>query len=1000
MSPPSIYELCRPRTEVLEGGIREEDFAADLSQVIQGKGPELYCNPALFFAHTHPTRGLRELFQAVVDRLTGAGSQRGSLLRLASCAGSGKTHALIGLRHILTAADSIANVSEFIQPSLLPSQPVTVAAFDGANVDTRHGSAPWGELALQLAGPAGCERLHNSDRPGATPPDAETLRAWIGERPVLILLDALPNSWQKRNPRAAGPAQEPLLAFLTQLIQAVNASPRAVLVFTLARGPDGPGVDACAEEHQPLERLVAELEPLTGRQLPSFTPSGDDEIAAVLCRRLFAWIDRSWAEEVVRAYQQIWRRHGEALPQLAGSDDRAGELRRGYPFHPDLIQTLLEKTASLENFPRLRGMLRLLSPAVGQLWREQPRAFAIHLHHLDPGHERIRSEIGIRSGQQAFLPAMQIDVSATAGEGSNALAQRLDADEFSGLEPYGSMVARTVLFHSLARPESLQGLHRWELHYSLYAPAIDPAFVDESVRLLQAESGYLDDSGTGKLRFLTTANLNQMVRLQEQQCDRLTLRQELNARIAVIFAKQRFALVPFPASPADIPDDTGGPYLAVLHWEEHRVDPSRVQVPELVVRLFQEKGDKAQLRQNRNNVVFVCADRLQVDDMLRHTRTLLALQQLQQADRFASLQRHQQVAVKERYGQAQQAVALAVQQTYQHVFYPERGPWPDVPLTHAALPVTHPSSAPGAGQRRVERVLREARKLVLAEDSPPAPNAMAAQTPLRSDGVISTQRLRQEYCRDPSLPILLGDQAFKSCLRMGLEEGLFVYREGERLEGKGLPPGILSIREDARIFLLDKALEMGVWPPPRNDPSTPGSLPFAGSGERWRELGTAPPPPPPPAVIERIECTDSIQSALTQLAQQVNRSGKGIQTLTWRMTSGDGFVPLALLNAEPGASLGVEITEGGWRRGDGGAEWNFTFRGAPEEAAILRSFLEGQWRRGGEKGLAIIYHLHYSPPLLWQDGGASWISRLASFAIRAQVATIRLGLTTVPGEQP
>ena len=45
MSPPTIYELCRPRADVLEGRIRDEDFAADLSQVLKGTAPELYKNP-------------------------------------------------------------------------------------------------------------------------------------------------------------------------------------------------------------------------------------------------------------------------------------------------------------------------------------------------------------------------------------------------------------------------------------------------------------------------------------------------------------------------------------------------------------------------------------------------------------------------------------------------------------------------------------------------------------------------------------------------------------------------------------------------------------------------------------------------------------------------------------------------------------------------------------------------------------------------------------------
>ena len=227
MSPPTIYELCRPRADVLEGRIRDEDFAADLSQVLKGTAPELYKNPGVFFANTHPTRGLRDLFLAVVDRLTSSGSQLGSILRLDTSYGGGKTHALIGLNHILTAADQIPNLAEFIDPARLPSQKVTVAAFDGENADPMNGRrmdcqgqggdilafTPWGELAVQLAGPAGYERIRNSDRLGAAPPGAETLRELIGERPVLILIDELSIYLRKIKGPAAGQAAEQLTPF-------------------------------------------------------------------------------------------------------------------------------------------------------------------------------------------------------------------------------------------------------------------------------------------------------------------------------------------------------------------------------------------------------------------------------------------------------------------------------------------------------------------------------------------------------------------------------------------------------------------------------------------------------------------------------------------------------------------------------------------------------------------------------------------------------------------
>lgn len=66
-----------------------------------------------------------------------------------------------------------------------------------------------------------------------------------------------------------------------------------------------------------------------------------------------------------------------------------------------------------------------------------------------------------------------------------------------------------------------------------------------------------------------------------------------------------------------------------------------------------------------------------------------------------------------------------------------------------------------------------------------------------------------------------------------------------------------------------------------------------------------------------IERTDNVKTALTQLAQQASSSGKAIKNLTWRMNSGDGFLPMALLKAEPGATVRVEMMEGGWSSGEG-----------------------------------------------------------------------------------
>ena len=75
MTIPTIFETCRPRADVLRGAITEADFAADLAQVIVGKGNEEYLDPGLFFANTYPTRGLKNLLANVCRRLAGAGGE-------------------------------------------------------------------------------------------------------------------------------------------------------------------------------------------------------------------------------------------------------------------------------------------------------------------------------------------------------------------------------------------------------------------------------------------------------------------------------------------------------------------------------------------------------------------------------------------------------------------------------------------------------------------------------------------------------------------------------------------------------------------------------------------------------------------------------------------------------------------------------------------------------------------------------------------------------------
>ena len=172
MAIPTIFETTEPREDVLRGGVSDADFAADLAQVVSGRGGADYADPLRFFARTYPTRGLGNLLANVGRRLTGAGGEAAAIFRLDTSYGGGKTHGLIALAHAARGMRGVADVGEFVDPALVPRGPVRIAAFDGENADPANGRdmgdgvlafTPWGEIAHALAGREGYGRV--PDRP-------------------------------------------------------------------------------------------------------------------------------------------------------------------------------------------------------------------------------------------------------------------------------------------------------------------------------------------------------------------------------------------------------------------------------------------------------------------------------------------------------------------------------------------------------------------------------------------------------------------------------------------------------------------------------------------------------------------------------------------------------------------------------------------------------------------------------------------------------------------
>ena len=425
MNLATIFDLCEPRQDVLQGTISESDFAADLAQVLRGDAPDEYKDPVKFFANTHPTRGLKDLLRNVCLRLSGSPHQVASIFRLDTNYGGGKTHALIALTHAIKGMAGVPNVAEFLDPALLPTVKVRIAAFDGENADPLNGRplepglrayTPWGELAYALAGRDGYELVRNSDQQGGAP-GAATIRELFGGEPTLILLDELSIYLRKLKAKERERAGGQLTAFLTSLFKAIESTPNAAVVYTLAIGKGGKATDAYSDENQFIADKMEEAESVSARKAALLDPTEEDETVKILRRRLFGRIDDARATAVAEAYRQLWEQHRDKLPPVGTRDSRLEAFAARLPpapradrhparedVHPGQLPAGARHAAPAgpQRRPALgaapRGRLRHPPPPPGPRLRAHP-----------PGDRH-------PAGQRQFVPAIKSDVAAVEGD--------------------------------------------------------------------------------------------------------------------------------------------------------------------------------------------------------------------------------------------------------------------------------------------------------------------------------------------------------------------------------------------------------------------------------------------------------------------------------------------------------------------------------------------------------------------------------------------------------
>lgn len=529
----AIRDACALRDEVLTGDLQDAIFAADFGHVIEGVGPIVYRDPAIFFSNTHPTKNLKSLLQTVFRNLKDA-SQPGAAIRLSTGFGGGKTHTLITFWHLAKNIDSTLGYE--LLPAADRPRSVTVVGVDGGK-GLATGTL-WGDIALKL----GALSEAKARALDATP-EASILRGWLPNSPVLILLDELVIALSEMSEQQ----QNATIAFINRLVGEIRARTQALLIVT-----DTAGQAAYEEQAQAIGTALGKsgaefrLDSVLGRSASDFDPIGD-EGPEVINRRLFKRIEVAAAEaasvEYPTTYERIKRDDPSILPDNATTREYAARIRKSYPFHPRLLDTTEDRLAAIQDFNKGRGTLRLFARILRDVWDSDSQLPLISAGDINWESQSIQGDLLGRLNRERFKAAVNADV--------RDHATRLDEEYSTDMH---RRVASALLLESLPLTPS-SGMDKRDLALATLRPSDVGHEPGEAVDRLMAECWHLykDDSGV-RYQFRYEPNLNKQIEERANSVSREDARTAINAAVQQFFTGVTFETKPFPSSPRAVSD--------------------------------------------------------------------------------------------------------------------------------------------------------------------------------------------------------------------------------------------------------------------------------------------------------------------------------------------------------------------------------------------------------------------------------------------------------------
>lgn len=635
---PSWRDVIEPHPDVAQGRYLKAEFAADLAQVARGEGSFEYLDPVEFFARTYVTEGMKGLLLQAMKRFNGQNGE--PVLQLKTAFGGGKTHSLLALYHMSrggVALDKMPNLKAVLNDAGFDElKKVNVAVLVGTAMNPSRSRRPvnlpgvtintiWGEMAAQLAISAGNPKLYDyvkeADKKGVSPGSFALKELFDACGPCLILMDELVAYAKKIYGISGLPSGsfDNFISFIQEITEAASASRNSMVVASIPESAIEIGGDAG-------QKTLEAIEHTFGRKESIWKPVAANEGFEVVRRRLFLDCkDPAERERVCNAFSKMYNDNQNDFPVDVKEMEYRNRMVSCYPIHPEVFDRLYIEWATLENFQRTRGVLRLMASVIHELWMANDASAMIM-----PGSIPLDVPV-VKEELINYLPETWNAIIDAEVDGKKSIPYQLDKGNIRyGQKLAARRVARAIMLGSAptVRAQNIRGIEASRIRLGVVQPGENIADFNDALNTLRGSLSYLyTDPNGNRYWYDTRPTLRKTASDRSSQMADSDIEYEIEKRLRDFRREAPFSgLHICPASSGDV-SDAQSVRLVVLRpsdsFKNGKMDCAAIKRAEEILNM---RGNGPRIY--RNMLAFVAPDQDLLPSLKTAVSDLLAWQSI------------------------------------------------------------------------------------------------------------------------------------------------------------------------------------------------------------------------------------------------------------------------------------------------------------------------------------------------------------------------------------